>query len=113
MTDGHMIRLLFNSYIWENLSNGYSQGMCDLLAPLLVILEDGKNNVVCDGGDEHLSLSFFLSPPLFSSLSLSLSLEELTFLCYCSLMERMELCFPPKPGVTQRMTNLQSLLQVG
>ena len=62
MTDGHVIRLLFNSYIWENLSNGYSQGMCDLLAPLLVILEDGKNNVVHDGGDEHLSLS--LSPPL-------------------------------------------------
>ncbi|XP_019848772.1 PREDICTED: small G protein signaling modulator 1-like [Amphimedon queenslandica] len=72
------LRNIITSYIWENMSNGYSQGMCDLLAPLLVILED----------------------------------EEITFHCYCSLMERMESCFPPKPGVTQRMSNLQSLLQV-
>ncbi|CAL8386917.1 unnamed protein product [Boreogadus saida] len=28
------------SYVWKNLDIGYVQGMCDLLAPLLVILDD-------------------------------------------------------------------------
>jgi len=30
-----------HSYVWENLEVGYIQGMCDLLAPLLVIFDDG------------------------------------------------------------------------
>lgn len=30
------------SYIWKHLEIGYVQGMCDLLAPLLVILDDGE-----------------------------------------------------------------------
>uniref|UniRef100_A0A7N6AXM8 Small G protein signaling modulator 1b n=1 Tax=Anabas testudineus TaxID=64144 RepID=A0A7N6AXM8_ANATE len=29
------------SYVWQHLDTGYVQGMCDLLAPLLVILDDG------------------------------------------------------------------------
>jgi hypothetical protein len=29
------------SYVWENMSTGYIQGMCDLVAPLLVIFDDG------------------------------------------------------------------------
>ena len=29
------------SYVWLNLKAGYSQGMCDLLAPLLVVFDDG------------------------------------------------------------------------
>ena len=29
-------------YVWENLEIGYVQGMCDLVAPLLVILQDGR-----------------------------------------------------------------------
>ena len=32
------------SYIWRHLEVGYVQGMCDLLAPLLVILDDGEYN---------------------------------------------------------------------
>jgi len=28
-------------YVWENIDIGYIQGMCDLVAPLLVILDDG------------------------------------------------------------------------
>lgn len=30
------------SYIWQHIEVGYVQGMCDLLAPLLVILDDGE-----------------------------------------------------------------------
>ena len=29
-------------YVWENLEVGYIQGMCDLVAPLLVIFDDGE-----------------------------------------------------------------------
>lgn len=32
----------FNSYVWEKLNIGYIQGMCDLCAPLLVIMDDGQ-----------------------------------------------------------------------
>ncbi|KAG8515061.1 Small G protein signaling modulator 1, partial [Galemys pyrenaicus] len=31
----------WQSYIWQHIEIGYVQGMCDLLAPLLVILDDG------------------------------------------------------------------------
>uniref|UniRef100_A0A671QHS8 Small G protein signaling modulator 1-like n=1 Tax=Sinocyclocheilus anshuiensis TaxID=1608454 RepID=A0A671QHS8_9TELE len=34
------LRNIMCSYIWQNLEIGYVQGMCDLLAPLLVILDD-------------------------------------------------------------------------
>lgn len=33
---------LCRSYIWQHIEIGYVQGMCDLLAPLLVILDDGE-----------------------------------------------------------------------
>lgn len=39
----HFSWLYIHSYIWRHLDIGYVQGMCDLLAPLLVILDDGKS----------------------------------------------------------------------
>jgi len=30
------------TYVWKNLDVGYIQGMCDLVAPLLVIFDDGR-----------------------------------------------------------------------
>ena len=31
---------IVTTYDWENLEVGYMQGMCDLVAPLLVIIDD-------------------------------------------------------------------------
>lgn len=36
------LSLPLHSYIWQHIEIGYVQGMCDLLAPLLVILDDGE-----------------------------------------------------------------------
>jgi len=34
------LRNIVTTYVWENLEIGYMQGMCDLVAPLLVIMDD-------------------------------------------------------------------------
>lgn len=34
------LRNVVCSYVWTHMSEGYSQGMCDLLAPLLVVLRE-------------------------------------------------------------------------
>ncbi|ETE56195.1 hypothetical protein L345_18094, partial [Ophiophagus hannah] len=36
------LRNVMCSYIWHHIEVGYVQGMCDLLAPLLVILDEGE-----------------------------------------------------------------------
>jgi len=36
------LRNIMCTYVWEHLDHGYVQGMCDLVAPLLVIFDDGK-----------------------------------------------------------------------
>ena len=37
------LRNVMCSYVWEHLDVGYVQGMCDLVAPLLVIFDDGTS----------------------------------------------------------------------
>ena len=39
------------SYVWAHMSDGYSQGMCDLLAPLLVVFDDGEALQVGGAGE--------------------------------------------------------------
>lgn len=34
-------------YVWEHLEVGYMQGMCDLVAPLLVIFDDESLSYSC------------------------------------------------------------------
>lgn len=34
-------------YVWEHLDIGYMQGMCDLVAPLLVIFDDESLSYSC------------------------------------------------------------------
>lgn len=49
MSDGWLAVVLINyavfnsdSYVWKTLDVGYVQGMCDLVAPLLVVFDSGK-----------------------------------------------------------------------
>lgn len=46
-----MMLTSLHSYIWQHLEIGYVQGMCDLLAPLLVILDDGELTLLSQGCD--------------------------------------------------------------
>ncbi|XP_044144749.1 small G protein signaling modulator 1 [Bufo gargarizans] len=39
-TNLEKLRNVMCSYVWQHIETGYVQGMCDLLAPLLVILDD-------------------------------------------------------------------------
>lgn len=36
----HFYTDLYCSYVWEHLETGYMQGMCDLVAPLLVTMRE-------------------------------------------------------------------------
>lgn len=41
------LRNVMCTYVWENLDQGYVQGMCDLVAPLLVIFQDEVMTYSC------------------------------------------------------------------
>ncbi|XP_041455955.1 small G protein signaling modulator 2-like isoform X2 [Lytechinus variegatus] len=41
------LRNVMCTYVWEHLDVGYVQGMCDLVAPLLVILDDEAKSYSC------------------------------------------------------------------
>eukprot|EP00095_Tigriopus_kingsejongensis_P009030 maker-scaffold458_size165745-snap-gene-0.19 protein:Tk09030 transcript:maker-scaffold458_size165745-snap-gene-0.19-mRNA-1 annotation:"hypothetical protein BRAFLDRAFT_123347" len=48
-TDANLekLRNVITTYVWENLDVGYMQGMCDLVAPLLVIFDDEPITHAC------------------------------------------------------------------
>uniref|UniRef100_A0A2K6C8L0 Small G protein signaling modulator 1 n=1 Tax=Macaca nemestrina TaxID=9545 RepID=A0A2K6C8L0_MACNE len=58
------LRNIMCSYIWQHIEIGYVQGMCDLLAPLLVILDDGECVFTAPGLGVHF-LSTILDSELF------------------------------------------------
>ncbi|XP_055913352.1 small G protein signaling modulator 2-like isoform X2 [Eupeodes corollae] len=41
------LRNVISTYVWEHLEVGYMQGMCDLVAPLLVIFDDESMSYSC------------------------------------------------------------------
>ncbi|KAE9418917.1 hypothetical protein Angca_002346, partial [Angiostrongylus cantonensis] len=41
------LRRAMVTYVWRNLEDGYIQGMCDIMAPLLVVFEDEALTVQC------------------------------------------------------------------
>ena len=38
------LRNVMCTYVWEHLDEGYVQGMCDLVAPFLVIFNEGNTS---------------------------------------------------------------------
>lgn len=113
----HVSRLYIFSYIWRHLDIGYVQGMCDLLAPLLVILDDGESTVWIT--------SYFLSSLTFGvlffftaidrtvcSLTFSLLAEAMAFSCFTELMKRMNQNFPHGGAMDTHFANMRSLIQV-
>eukprot|EP00057_Strongylocentrotus_purpuratus_P005827 XP_003731830.1 PREDICTED: small G protein signaling modulator 1 [Strongylocentrotus purpuratus] len=46
-TNLEKLRNIMCTYVWEHLEVGYVQGMCDLVAPLLVILDDEAKSYSC------------------------------------------------------------------
>jgi len=100
------LRNIMCSYIWQHIEIGYVQGMCDLLAPLLVILDDARGLRPWD----HLGSS--CSPGSGSCCSCALSPEALAFSCFTELMKRMSQNFPHGGAMDTHFANMRSLIQI-
>ncbi|VDM32430.1 unnamed protein product [Hydatigera taeniaeformis] len=60
----YRLRTIMCTWIWQHMETGYVQGMCDLLAPLLVVLEDEALTYACFS---QLMLRMLSKFPLASS----------------------------------------------
>lgn len=104
------------SYIWRHLDIGYVQGMCDLLAPLLVILDDGESFSFPLSLTRGVFLQLLMgdvahSLPYSSFLCFLLS-EAKAFSCFTELMKRMNQNFPHGGAMDTHFANMRSLIQV-
>lgn len=83
--------------------------MCDLLAPLLVILDDGETppilSFVAETTALMLSDSFLFSWFHFTP-------EAMAFSCFTELMKRMNQNFPHGGAMDTHFANMRSLIQV-
>lgn len=124
ISQGHFSWLYIFSYIWRHLDIGYVQGMCDLLAPLLVILDDGESTLwITSYLPSSLTFGVFLQLltkqqrrvcPLTFLLRLPCFLlsEALAFSCFTELMKRMNQNFPHGGAMDTHFANMRSLIQV-
>lgn len=91
--------------------------MCDLLAPLLVILDDGES-VFVKTAVLYLFLSSChclkndISMFCFSHLFLLNLSEAMAFSCFTELMKRMNQNFPHGGAMDTHFANMRSLIQV-
>ncbi|PAV62790.1 hypothetical protein WR25_23423 isoform A [Diploscapter pachys] len=90
------LRRVMITYVRRNLDEGYVQGMCDLLAPLLVIFEDGNCPI------------YFVNCLIIDNYPS----EALTIECFSILMSRLRENFPQRTGMDECLSNLRSLIQV-
>ncbi|KAI4899320.1 hypothetical protein NFI96_012955 [Prochilodus magdalenae] len=103
------LRNIMCSYVWQHLDIGYVQGMCDLLAPLLVILDDGEMGLGSYGLKKHLQQTFILIKHSVSFCSL---VEAMAFSCFTELMKRMNQNFPHGGAMDTHFANMRSLIQI-
>lgn len=47
MCVNNLFQKIVTRYVWEHLDVGYMQGMCDLVAPLLVVFDDEAATYSC------------------------------------------------------------------
>jgi hypothetical protein len=87
--------MFFYRYVWDNLATGYIQGMCDLVAPLLVIFDEGYSKRFVDVDN---FVFFFI--------------EVITYSCFCYLMKRLLPNFPHGAGMDEHFGHMRSLLQI-
>ena len=62
------LRTIMCTWIWQHMETGYVQGMCDLLAPLLVVLHDEALTYACFS---QLMLTMLANFPLASGTALA------------------------------------------
>lgn len=75
------VRNVVCSYVWTHMSEGYSQGMCDLLAPLMVVLDDEPLAYAC-----YLKLmesAIKLFPPNTGMNTRLANIQALLQVCVC------------------------------
>ncbi|KAL0597380.1 Small G protein signaling modulator 2, partial [Plecturocebus cupreus] len=97
------LRDIMCSYVWEHLDVGYVQGMCDLLAPLLVTLDDGEGSGDVEGSKMKLGLG---------CLHACVPSDQLAYSCFSHLMKRMSQNFPNGGAMDTHFANMRSLIQI-
>ncbi|VDO05050.1 unnamed protein product [Rodentolepis nana] len=73
----YRLRTIMCTWIWQHMNIGYVQGMCDLLAPLLVVLEDEALTHACFSQLMVTMLNNFPLRPLKSQTTLNQFLNVL------------------------------------
>ena len=94
-------------YCWIHQELGYVQGMCDILAPLLVLMDDGELCTAITYSAIIAQVFHCLSANLYYFVA-----EVLVYQCYLKVMDRMECNFPPNLGVSDKLSNLRALVEV-
>lgn len=78
--------------------------MCDLVAPLLVIFDDGEYIVILQRFNVKITNYGWVVHYSFT--------EAKTYSCFCELMKRMSANFPHGGAMDSHFANMRSLIQV-
>ena len=91
------LRNIVSTYVWAHLQDGYSQGMCDLLAPLLVVLQNEALAYACYLQLMETAVDLF--PPNTGMNTMLSNLKALLQVCHDCCLTHL-LCFTLLPSLT-------------